>query len=106
MARVRLELMPCHGNTPLSILNDARHRHTMEVHESMAETVLIVDDDPITHRVLRHYLESAGYKLIAAKSGREALAVATSKLPQLIIMDVLMPEMNGLDALRKLKGTD
>ena len=68
--------------------------------------MLIVDDDPITHRVLRHYLEDVGYKLITAKSGGEALAVATRELPQLIIMDVLMPEMNGLEALRKLKHLD
>ncbi len=72
----------------------------------MADRVLIVDDDPIAHRVLGHYLEQAGYQLITARSGREALEVATRELPRLIIMDVLMPEMDGLEVLRRLKETD
>jgi CheY-like chemotaxis protein len=69
----------------------------------MAQTVLVVDDDPMAHRVLKHYLEQAGYQLITARSGPEAIDMAMRDLPELIIMDVLMPGMDGLEALRQLK---
>ena len=62
----------------------------------MGQKVLIVDDDPIVHRVLRHYLERIGYEIISATNGRQAIELATSQLPQLIILDVRMPEMGGL----------
>ncbi len=72
----------------------------------MAQTILVVDDDPIMHRVLKHYLERNGYQLLDANNGRQALELATRELPQLIVLDVRMPEMGGLAALRQLKETD
>jgi CheY-like chemotaxis protein len=65
--------------------------------------ILIVDDEPIVHRLLRHYLEREGYETIAASNGREAIELATHEGPQLIVMDVMMPEMDGITALRRLK---
>ncbi len=72
----------------------------------MAQTILVVDDDPIMHRVLQHYLERNGYEMINANNGREAIELATKRLPQLIVLDVRMPEMGGLEALRQLKETE
>jgi CheY-like chemotaxis protein len=72
----------------------------------MAPKILVVDDDPILHRVLQHYLERAGYHLSTAKSGRAAIELAQRELPHLIIMDVMMPEMSGLEALRQLKSIE
>jgi two-component system phosphate regulon response regulator PhoB len=72
----------------------------------MAQTVLVVDDDPVMHRVLQHYLERNGYEIITANNGREAIEQATKKLPQLIVLDVRMPDMSGLEALRHLKGVE
>ncbi|HTL54111.1 MAG TPA: response regulator [Candidatus Limnocylindrales bacterium] len=69
----------------------------------MPRTVLVVDDDPVVHQVLHHYLGRKGYQMINANNGREAIAAATRELPQLIILDVRMPEMGGLTALRQLK---
>ena len=69
----------------------------------MAQTILVADDDPLTHRVLQRYLERAGYRMLSAANGREALKIAKREPPQLIILDVLMPEMDGLTALRHLK---
>ena len=69
----------------------------------MAQTVLVVDDDPVVHRVLQHCLKGAGYQMTTASSGHQAIELATRELPQLIIMDVMMPEMSGLEALRRLK---
>jgi len=69
----------------------------------MAQKVLVVDDDPIMHRVLRHYLQRIGYEIIAATNGSEGVELSTSQHPDLIILDVRMPEMGGLAALRELK---
>jgi two-component system, OmpR family, KDP operon response regulator KdpE len=72
----------------------------------MAHTVLVVDDDPIMHRVLQHYLERRGYRLLNAKGGHEALEIATREVPDLILLDVGMPDMSGLTALRHLKDNE
>jgi len=68
--------------------------------------ILVVDDEPIVHRLLQHYLERAGYEMLAASNGREALEVANREVPQLIVMDVMMAEMDGLTALRHLKKAE
>ena len=69
----------------------------------MAQKVLVVDDDPIIHRVLKQYLERNGYEMLSATNGREAIEVAGGQAPNLILLDVRMPEMSGLAALRRLK---
>lgn len=65
--------------------------------------ILVVDDDPIMHRVLGRYLEQNGYEMLSASNGLEAVQKATLEAPQVIILDVRMPEMSGLEALRQLK---
>jgi len=72
----------------------------------MAHTILVVDDDPIVHCVLCRVLEGAGYQLARANNGREALELATRDLPQLILLDVLMPDIGGLAVLRQLKNAE
>ena len=75
-------------------------------HRRMAATtrkILVVDDDPIMHRVLGRYLEQNGYEMLSARNGLEAVQKATLEAPQVIILDVRMPEMSGLEALRQLK---
>ena len=69
----------------------------------MRNTVLIVDDDALVHLLYKRHLEGAGYQLINASNGVEALDVARRELPRLIIMDVMMPGTDGLTALRELK---
>ncbi|MDG1462675.1 MAG: response regulator [Gammaproteobacteria bacterium] len=64
--------------------------------------VLIVDDSPVEQHVYSQALEQSGYDTITANDGEEALVIATEKLPDLIIMDVVMPGMNGFQATRKL----
>src|SRR2546422_8488716 len=68
--------------------------------------ILVVDDEPIVHRLLQHHLERAGYEMIVASNGREALELASREGPNLIVMDVMMAEMDGLTALRRLKMED
>jgi two-component system alkaline phosphatase synthesis response regulator PhoP len=72
----------------------------------MPQKILIVDDDPIVTMLYRPHLVRAGYTVLTASNGREALKVAAKEFPRLIVMDVLMAEMDGLTALRELKKLD
>jgi CheY-like chemotaxis protein len=65
--------------------------------------VLIVDDDPVMHLLYRKYLLEAGYELLTAKNSQDAMAVVSRQIPQLIVMDIMMPGGDGLSALRELK---
>lgn len=72
----------------------------------MKPKVLIVDDDPLIHVLYKGHLERAGYELLGAKDGAEALQVAAKSLPDVIVMDIMMRGMDGLSALRALKKAD
>jgi len=72
----------------------------------MANTVLVVDDDQLMHRLFQHHLERAGYRVVTALNGREGIDVATRELPQVIVMDIMMPDIDGLAALKELKKMD
>lgn len=72
----------------------------------MQQSVLVVDDDPLTRRVLQHYLARAGYQVFSANNGCDAIKLANSKLPQLIILDVMMPDMDGWTALKQIQQTE
>jgi CheY-like chemotaxis protein len=70
---------------------------------SMPIKVLIVDDEPHMMRVTELSLRKGGYQLILGRNGREAVELAHREQPALIVMDVLMPELDGLSALRQLR---
>jgi adenylate cyclase len=67
-------------------------------------TVLVVDDDPTLISLLGKTLEKEGYRVISASNGVEALSLARQHRPQVITLDVLMPQMDGWTALRELKA--
>lgn len=69
-----------------------------------AESILVVDDDPIIARLLEIELVSAGYVVGLASSGEQALEVAQEKRPDLILLDVLMPGMDGFEVARRLRS--
>ncbi len=64
--------------------------------------VLIVDDSPTELHLFQNMLERAGYETLVADSGEEGIKMATSARPDCILMDVVMPGMNGFQATRKL----
>jgi len=68
-------------------------------------TILIVDDEPQIRRVMRTTLASQGYTVLEAKNGEEALETLRSEHPGLILLDVNMPGMSGLDACREIRQT-
>lgn len=65
--------------------------------------ILIVDDEPVNRLILESSLTKNGYLTVSAASGEECLDVAAKKQPDLILLDILMPGMNGFDTCRRLK---
>ncbi len=65
--------------------------------------ILIVDDEPYMLRVEELSLKKGGFELLKARNGRQALELARTAHPDLIVMDVLMPDLDGLSALDQLK---
>ena len=64
--------------------------------------ILIVDDDPSTETLLDHVVQLQGFQTALAKNGNEALKKAKERPPDLVIMDLMMPEMSGYEAIRAL----
>ncbi len=97
---------------------DASHRHraidltalVKELREKVAshqtndKSILVVDDDPHIRSLLRQELSDAGYRVRLAENGRKALSMIREETPGLVILDVMMPEMNGFDVAAVLKN--
>ena len=66
--------------------------------------VLVVDDEPDLLELVQYNLAAAGYHVTCVSSGEEALAAVGSVRPELVILDVLLPGMNGLDVCKTLKS--
>ena len=67
----------------------------------MSKKILLVDDDPGMHLIVVPILTKAGYFVLSAKNGEQALQMALDERPDLIILDVEMPKMNGYDFLKE-----
>ena len=65
--------------------------------------VLIADDDPLLIAILEHKLAAAGYEVTSVEDGRAALEAAEANKPQFIVLDAMMPVMDGFEALRRFK---
>lgn len=69
----------------------------------MNELVLIVDDEPKIVKLAQDYLEQGGFRVVTAADGKEALGTARRERPDLIVLDLTLPEMDGLDVCRALR---
>ena len=69
----------------------------------MPSTILIAEDDKDIRELLKLYLESEGYRILEAENGRLALELAQKEQPDMAVLDVMMPEMNGLEVTRALR---
>ena len=74
--------------------------------EPNPSTILVADDEPINRALIQRRLERAGYRVLVAQNGRDAVDVARRERPDLIILDVMMPVMDGLEACRLIKDDD
>ena len=68
--------------------------------------VLVVDDEPDFIELLREFLTAKGYEVIAASNGEEGLRKVKEDRPHLILLDVRMPKMNGLEVLKQVREID
>ena len=68
--------------------------------------VLVVDDEPDSVELLQEFLTGKGYEIVTASNGEEALRKVKEERPHLVLLDVRMPDMNGLDVLRKVRQFD
>jgi two-component system, OmpR family, alkaline phosphatase synthesis response regulator PhoP len=67
-------------------------------------TIMVVDDNPDIITIVKTILEGKGYSVLSASSGQELLNLLNNQKPDLIILDIMMPEMDGLEVLGRLKG--
>lgn len=72
----------------------------------MKKRILIVEDNDLNLKLFRDLLSAHGYETIETKEGMEAITLARSEKPDLILMDIQLPEISGLDVTRRLKSDD
>jgi CheY-like chemotaxis protein len=68
------------------------------------KTIMVVDDNPDIITIVRTILEGKGFNVLSASSGPECLDALKSQRPDLIVLDIMMPEMDGLEVLTRLKA--
>jgi len=69
----------------------------------MAKKVLVIDDEPQIVEICRDYLKAAGFDVLTARDGPEGLIAARRELPDLIVLDLMLPGMDGLDVCREIR---
>src|SRR4051794_27473366 len=69
-------------------------------------SVLVVDDEPTITEVVARYLSRAGYATRVAANGREALEAAATQRPDLVVLDLMLPGIDGLEVMRRLRDQD
>lgn len=69
----------------------------------MAKVLLVIEDDPLVSRMYQKALTFEGFDIVMAQDGREGLEKAKKTKPDLILLDIMMPRMNGMEVLERLK---
>ena len=76
------------------------------MNEETANKILIVEDENLMLEALKEQLEREGFIVSAAKNGNDGLAIALEQKPDLILLDIIMPKMDGLEMLKHLREND
>jgi len=98
----QLELLPARPRVDIEAL--VRQLRDRVGNQSQNKSVLVVDDDPNIRSLLQQELTEQGYTVRLAEDGRKALTLIREEIPGLVILDVMMPEMNGFDVAAVLKN--
>ncbi len=99
----QMELLPTRHSVDIeSLVKQLREK--VDSHQTRDKSVLVVDDDSNIRSLLQQELTEAGYSVRLAEDGRKALALIREEIPGLVILDVMMPEMNGFDVAAVLKN--
>jgi two-component system chemotaxis response regulator CheY len=69
----------------------------------MSKKILLVDDDPLVHRLLEHFLKAASCEVLHAHGGLEALKIIETESVDLIVMDIMMDDQDGITTLREIR---
>ena len=93
--------MSAHGNAPAGAPVTVDRQPDLP---PTAATILVVDDQPQNRELLEAYLVAAGYKVRLATNGREALQAVAESRPDVVLLDILMPEIDGYEVCRRLKA--
>lgn len=72
--------------------------------DHVSARILVAEDDPRQSHLIKAYLEHEGHSVLVARDGRTALELACSRTPELVVLDVMMPEVDGLDVCRVLRA--
>jgi two-component system cell cycle response regulator len=108
----RLLELPDQEHTPMAVV-EARASQAVAESRAVEEdaqftvgercVILAVDDEPVSLRPLSRHLEQMGHRVLTARNGKEALAIALKETPQLVVTDWMMPEMDGIELCRALR---
>ena len=66
-------------------------------------TILVVDDDPDVQEVLKDRLEGLGYEVLTASNGQSSLDLLKTRSPQLVLLDITLPDINGIELLKEIR---
>jgi two-component system, cell cycle response regulator DivK len=87
-------------------MNSAETKSTSTGGEDKPKTVLIVEDNELNMKLFHDLLEAHGYDIIGTRDGMEALRIARDRHPDLILMDIQLPEVSGLEVTKWIKADD
>ena len=76
------------------------------IRDNAAKTVLVVEDNDLNMKLFHDLLEAHGYQILQTKNGRDALRLAREHHPDLILMDIQLPEISGLEVTKLIKSDD
>ena len=83
-----------------------RESQTQKLMEQGAAKILVVDDEPDIVEILQYNLEKEGYQVSTAYNGKDAIEKAKEEQPHLIILDIMMPDMDGFEVLEKVNENE